>query len=90
MINPGGVSDNFGRLYTVGRLPIALAPSAEEGRGRLEPKKATANKRGPLPVLHVSSSGVVKHGQINHIDTKEKCCHLKKLTCKGTLLQVFI
>ncbi len=30
------------------------------------------------------------HGLINYIDTKEKCRHLKKLTCKGTLRQVFI
>jgi hypothetical protein len=29
-------------------------------------------------------------GLINYIDTKEKCRHLKKLTCKGTLRQVFI
>jgi hypothetical protein len=25
------------------------------------------------------------HGLINYVDTKAKCCHLKKLTCKGTL-----
>jgi hypothetical protein len=24
------------------------------------------------------------HGLINYIDTKAKCCHLKKLTSKGT------
>jgi hypothetical protein len=24
------------------------------------------------------------HGLINYIDTKAKCRHLKKLTCKGT------
>ncbi len=39
------------------------------------------------------------HGLINYIGTKAKkvliegnakCCHLKKLTCKGTLWQVFI
>jgi hypothetical protein len=30
------------------------------------------------------------HGLINFIDTKIKCRHLKKLTCKGTLWQVFI
>ncbi len=24
------------------------------------------------------------HGLIDYIDTKPKCCHLKKLTCKGT------
>jgi hypothetical protein len=27
---------------------------------------------------------------MNYIDTKAKCRHLKKLTRKGTLLQVFI
>ncbi len=30
------------------------------------------------------------HGLINYKDTKTKCRHLKKLTCKGTLRQVFI
>jgi hypothetical protein len=30
------------------------------------------------------------HWLINYIDTKAKCRHLKKLTCKGTLRQVFI
>ncbi len=30
------------------------------------------------------------HGQIKYIETKAKCRHLKKLTCKGTLRQVFI
>jgi hypothetical protein len=30
------------------------------------------------------------HGLSNYIDTKAKCCHLKILTCNGTLLQVFI
>jgi hypothetical protein len=30
------------------------------------------------------------HGLINYIDTKAECRHLKKLTCKGTLRQVFI
>jgi hypothetical protein len=38
----------------------------------------------PLPVVLSS------HGLINYIDTKAKCRHLKKLTCKGTLRQVFI
>jgi hypothetical protein len=28
--------------------------------------------------------------KINYIDTKEKCRHLKKPACKGTLRQVFI
>ncbi len=31
-----------------------------------------------------------RHGLINYIDTKAKCRHRKKLTCKGTLRQVFI
>ncbi len=30
------------------------------------------------------------HGLIDYIDTKAKCRHLKKSTCKGTLLQVAI
>ncbi len=30
------------------------------------------------------------HWQINYIDNKAKCRHLKKLTCKGTLQQVFV
>jgi hypothetical protein len=32
----------------------------------------------------------VSQGLINYIDTKAKCRQLKKLTCKGTLRQVFI
>ncbi len=31
-----------------------------------------------------------EHGLINYIDTKAKCRHLKKLTWKGTLWQMFI
>jgi hypothetical protein len=30
------------------------------------------------------------HGLINYIETKTKCLHLKKLTCKGALRQMFI
>jgi hypothetical protein len=30
------------------------------------------------------------HGLINYTDTKAKCRHLKKITCKGILRQVFI
>ncbi len=33
---------------------------------------------------------LTNHGLINYIDTKAKFRHLKKLTCKGTLRQVFI
>ncbi len=32
----------------------------------------------------------VHHGLIIYVDAKAKCRHLKKLTCKGTLRQVFI
>jgi hypothetical protein len=28
------------------------------------------------------------HLKINYVDTKAKCRHLKKLTCKGTLRQI--
>ncbi len=41
-----------------------------------------------LCVLYLD--GVQQHGLINYIDTKAKCRHLKQLTCKGTLRQVFI
>jgi hypothetical protein len=37
-----------------------------------------------------SVNHTVHHGLINYKDTKAKCRHLKKLTCKGTLRQVFI
>jgi hypothetical protein len=30
------------------------------------------------------------HGLINFVDPKAKWCHLIKMTCKGTLWQVFI
>jgi hypothetical protein len=30
------------------------------------------------------------HGLLNYVDTKAKCCHLKKLICTGTLRQVVI
>ncbi len=40
--------------------------------------------------LSVSSFNRNAHGLINYIDNKAKCFHLKKLTCKGTLRQVFI
>ncbi len=31
-----------------------------------------------------------KYGLMNYKDTKSKCLHLRKLTCKGTLRQMFI
>jgi hypothetical protein len=53
------------------------------------------------PVLHVCMCQLIEvgggggmleweHGLINYIDTKGKCLQPKKLTCKGTLWQVFI
>ncbi len=33
---------------------------------------------------------LVRHGLINYKDTKTKCRHLKKFTCKGALRLVFI
>ncbi len=47
-----------------------------------------------VPVVHKQcielKDNTQNHGQINYIDTKAKFRHLKKLICKGTLLQVFI
>jgi hypothetical protein len=31
-----------------------------------------------------------RHGLINYVDTRAKFLHIKNLTCKGTLRQVFI
>ncbi len=41
-----------------------------------------------LATVHIPS--FPHHGLINIIDTKAKFRHLKKLTCEGTLRQVFI
>ncbi len=30
-----------------------------------------------------------EHGLINYIDTKAKCRHIEKLTCKGTLRKIY-
>ncbi len=46
--------------------------------------------RGGLPVPHTGTLYSVQHELINYIDAKGKCRYLKKLTCKGTLRQVFI
>ncbi len=47
-----------------------------------------------IAFLSVSVTCVLKvitsHGLMKNIDTKAKCRHLKKLTCKGTLRQMFI
>ncbi len=41
-------------------------------------------------LMLIFSDFAVDHGLINYIETKAKGCHLKKITCKGTLRQVFI
>ncbi len=41
-------------------------------------------------LMLIFSDFAADQGLINYIETKAKCCHLKKLTCKGTLQQVFI
>jgi hypothetical protein len=48
-------------------------------------RPGTSYLRGAAAYIHA-------HGLINYIDTKAICCHChpKKLTCKGTLRQVFI
>ncbi len=43
----------------------------------------------PPPKFSLRTEGKY-HGLVNYIDTKAKCRHLKKLTCKETLWQVFI
>jgi hypothetical protein len=47
---------------------------------------------GPLNSMCVEIQALsmsLQHGIVNYIDTKAKFLHLKKLTCKGTLRQVF-
>jgi hypothetical protein len=43
-----------------------------------------------LAGAHLHARDHVEHSLINFKDTKAKFRHLKKLTCKGTLRQVFI
>ncbi len=47
--------------------------------------------------MHLKSCNWVRNGRMfeyvlyfNYVDTKAKCRRVKKLTCKGTLGQVFI
>jgi hypothetical protein len=60
-------------------------------------KRVSDNMICILPTVPTSGSGFLSmrllycfHGRINYIDSKAKCRHLKKFTCKGTLRQVFI
>ncbi len=52
------------------------------------PTKFQANKKRQQ-AIQVSVIGSARE-LINHIDTKSKCRHVKKFTCKGTLRQMFI
>ncbi len=49
-----------------------------------------ANLSLNIEVAPVIRSVPTRLGPINYIDIKAKCRHLKKLTCKETLRQVFI
>jgi hypothetical protein len=40
--------------------------------------------------LQISLCNGEHHGLMNYIDTTAKCRHLKQLTCKGALRQMFI
>ncbi len=62
----------------------------------LGPWKRDGWKKIPQNVVYVLHFSLVcqlkglAHGLINYIDTKAKCLHLKEVTCKGILRQVFI
>jgi hypothetical protein len=71
------------------RLWIALLPPIEEMLTSICPSSAHITTFRIFQVLKIIPQGTT-HGILNYIDTKTKCRHLKKLTCKGTLLQVFI
>ncbi len=42
-----------------------------------------------VQILSSAVCYIYYHGLINYKNTKVKCCHLKELTCKGTLRKVF-
>ncbi len=45
---------------------------------------------GQVTASLMAARRYTNHRPINQIDAKAKCRHRKKLTCKGTLRQVFI
>jgi hypothetical protein len=78
-------------------LAMTLVKSPELSSAHaVQPVPAQSDRRSSEPIfclvfLIIRAEPVVSsHGLINYIDTKAKCHHLKKLTCKGTLRQVFI
>jgi hypothetical protein len=58
----------------------------------LIPRKVnlTAGRNSRVVLRQGTTAVVLYHELINYIDTKAKCRHLNKFTCKGTLRQVFI
>jgi hypothetical protein len=50
-------------------------------------KTRNENFKGKVMIVNINQCN---YGIINYIDTKAKCRHLNKLTCKGTRVQVFI
>jgi hypothetical protein len=54
------------------------------------PERLPSNKPFPPLSCCVFSPVRLAHGLIKFIDTRAKCRHLKKFTCKGTLRQVFV
>ncbi len=64
-----------------------------KGGSRVETRDGNEEEEGEGRGMEERGGSTVEtrsHGLINYIDTKAKCLHLKKLTCKGTLRQVFI
>ena len=53
-------------------------------------KYRRGQKKDKNGISSLRTAYAYSHGLINYLDTKTKCRHLKKFTCKGTLRQVFI
>jgi len=53
-------------------------------------KYRRGQKKDKNGISSLRTAYAYSHGLINYLDTKTKCRHLKKFTCKGTLQQVFI
>ncbi len=88
-----------GWVERVGPAPQAHNPLDQGVLLHAGPASQPVKKRGLKVVSHHCLQKVnhnptlledYKNGLINYIDTKAKCCHLKKFTCKGTSRQVFI
>jgi hypothetical protein len=79
-----GVSLSFTLYFGVATDQTQLIPSPTP-----PPPKAPLHTHTPAEFISLPTWSP-SHGKINYIDTKAKCRHLKKLTCKGTLRQVFI